>query len=66
MGVSCVSEPRESLKKILSCLVQTQGLSDNRKLCMLNVLVKLLSSVAAAHRDSSELFGFTVYDIMCW
>lgn len=60
-----VSEPRESLKKILSSLIQTHGLSDNKKLCLLNVLVKLLSSVVS-NENSSEIFGFSTYDIMCW
>lgn len=60
-----VSEPRESLKKILSSLIQTQGLSDNKKLCLLNVLVKLLSSVVS-NENSNEIFGFSTHDIMCW
>jgi len=61
----CISEPRESLKKILSNLIQTQGLSDNKKLYLLNGLVKLLSSVIP-NENSSDIFGFSTYDIMCW
>lgn len=71
MTVSCVNtisifpEPRESLKRILSNLIQTHGLSDNKKLCSLNVLVKLLSSVDTSE-SYSGIFGFSKYDIMCW
>lgn len=61
----CVSGPRESLKRILSGLIQTQGLSDTKKLCLLNILVKLLSAVKP-NENNSEIFGFSTYDIMCW
>lgn len=63
--VSIFPEPRESLKRILSNLIQTQGLSDTKKLCSLNVLVKILLSVDTSE-NFSGVFGFSKYDIMCW
>lgn len=59
------TEPRESLIKIFSSLIQTQGLNDSKKLCLLNALVKILSSTGACE-NRSEVLGFSTFEIMCW
>lgn len=59
-----VSKPRESLKKIFSSLIQTQGFNDSKKLCLLNALVKILSSTDACE-NRSEVLGFSTFEIMC-
>ncbi|XP_050435860.1 rapamycin-insensitive companion of mTOR [Adelges cooleyi] len=64
LPLDIVSKPRESLKRILSSLIQTHGLTDFKKLSLLNTLVKLLSSVDSGE-NNTEVFGFTTSDIMC-
>ncbi|XP_050533366.1 rapamycin-insensitive companion of mTOR [Daktulosphaira vitifoliae] len=63
-NLDLVSKPRESIKRILSSLNQTQGLSDHKKLNLLNILVKLLSTINI-NDNNSEVFGFSISDIMC-